>query len=485
MKKLIAAVLFCSIMLFSVNMPYAGNNEQLAQNKEISRDKIKIVRLSKKDFINRYGHNNGIPRTDAEVIKLSERLYSKTKNAKAKEPCGEADFSNLYASLSNPDISNQAVNTVLQQAASSRPNLPQTYQSGNVRIFYTTNDSNAANNVTFDNIVKTAFILNKAWLDFNANFKEPKGFLLDGVRTIDVYVYDLPSYLGVTSSYWDYIELDSQSCVMDNLNRQTTPVHELFHRVQYSYGYDSGIAMNWAVEGTAEWSQKYMASSIGDWKGWANNCLQNTDKALISNRSYDAVLFWIYLTQRTSAIGVSEKEFIKRVWTNYSTGNDMKSAVLQAIKSSMGTNYTFNTMAIQWMLTNYYKDMTNAPAQFDYIDDETTLPGGGPLYHITPVSCAKGTTTGTVSSYGADYLSYSIPSTVGNVSISATGSNYDFAFCYMLIKNGSCVSVQYPQNGCDMTSTYNVNFAPGSVDKVVAIVMGVNDGGNYTLNTTF
>jgi hypothetical protein len=61
MKKLIAAVLFCSIMLFSVNMPYAGNNEQLAQNKEISRDKIKIVRLSKKDFINRYGHNNGIP----------------------------------------------------------------------------------------------------------------------------------------------------------------------------------------------------------------------------------------------------------------------------------------------------------------------------------------------------------------------------------------------------------------------------------------
>ena len=69
----------------------------------------------------------------------------------------------------------------------------------------------------------------------------------------------------MTPSAWNHIDLNSQSVVSDECNRKMTPVHELFHRVQYSYGYESGAPnMQWVVEATASWAQKLCALDVGD-----------------------------------------------------------------------------------------------------------------------------------------------------------------------------------------------------------------------------
>ena len=97
------------------------------------------------------------------------------------------------------------------------------------------------------NIKATAQVLNAAWDDFATNFKEPKHYTAGGKKLIDVRVYDLGTFLfGQTSSTWDHIELNSKQVVRDDCKRKTTPVHELFHRVQYSYDYVSGTGgMRW------------------------------------------------------------------------------------------------------------------------------------------------------------------------------------------------------------------------------------------------
>ncbi|KNY28689.1 hypothetical protein [Pseudobacteroides cellulosolvens] len=210
------------------------------------------------------------------------------------------------------------------------PSLPLTYTSGHFKFYYTTNDSITTNNVTLADIAATAVILNNAWNDFTTNFIEPKSYLSsNNEKLIDVYVYDLGSGLyGQTSSYWNYIELNSNQVVSDYYKRKTTPVHELFHRVQYNYGYISGTSnMSWAVEGTASWSQKYLASDVGDWMQRMNQGLSITDTDLIANRSYNACHFWCYLGQRTTngEYGGIEKDFIKQTWYQYSTnGHNMK-----------------------------------------------------------------------------------------------------------------------------------------------------------------
>lgn len=187
-------------------------------------------------------------------------------------------------------------------------------------------------------------------------------------------------------------------------------VHELFHRVQYSYGYKSGTSnMKWAAEATASWSEKYLASHVGDWMREMNNGLLKPDAAL-TDRSYDACHFWVYLGQR----GNGEKECVKLAWENYQkNGEIMQSAVESVVKARINSQYTFNDFVGRWAFANYHKDLTNAESSFDYDEDELKLKCGdknyGPLASVPRISQTLNANstlndTGSVREYGgADY----------------------------------------------------------------------------------
>ncbi len=99
-----------------------------------------------------------------------------------------------------------------------------------------------------------------------------------------------PTRYGSTSSNWDYMKLNSKLVIRDSCKRRTTSAHELFHRVQYSYGYVTGTPnLRWLVEGTASWSQKYTNSPyIRDYMDLMNAGFNRLDRFLIRRRGHDA-----------------------------------------------------------------------------------------------------------------------------------------------------------------------------------------------------
>ncbi len=450
--------------------------------------KVEVPVLKKPLFLAKFGANQDIPKTNAGVINLARKIYSPRGKSLIKEESGEYIYGTLYAALSNPDISKDAVNEVNTAADADLPALPRTYTRGHFKFYYTTNDSNPNNNVTLSDIRATAIVLNNAWNDYAANFKEPKHYVSNGRKLIDVYVYYLGSSLyGVTSSSWNYIELNSKHVVRNPIKRQTTPVHELFHRVQYRYGYISGTAgMKWGVEGTASWSQKYRAPHIGDWMDRMNQGLALPDYSLLK-RSYNACHYWVYLGQRAG----NERDFIKKVWSTYETnGKKLKKAVNTAIKAQIGSQYNFDTITGWWLFANFYKDVQNAAAGFDYQEDELIRNLGsaiyGPLREVprTTRSLSKGSNlsfNGRVAAYGADYYVFNLNNKVGRVDINVSASSKNFGYAVIELKNQRMVHYRRTPSGGRGNYAYSKTFTPGSLSQVVLVVMGNPGGGNYAV----
>jgi len=451
---------------------------------------ITIPIASRGEFADRLSLDPSIPQTRDTVVQLAQKLYLPEE---IKEECGEDPFGRLFISLTNPDIPDAARDEVDNVIDANTPSLPKTYISGHFKFYYTDNDSNTNHNVTLGEIQATATVLNNAWNNFAQNFIEPKHYLRSAgcvkVKTVDVKVYYLGSYLlGATSSYWNYIKLNSKSVVKISCKRQSTPVHELFHRVQYSYSYVSGTAnLKWAVEGTASWSQKYKAANVGDWMNRMNQGLNIPDVTLISGRAYNACHFWVYLGQR----GNGEVATIKDIWSNFKTnGNNMKAAVETTIQSRVPNGSSMDQFVGWWNIANFYKDISNVSLSFDYEEDELTKTCGGitygPLVHVPRTTRdlnvgSSHTINGSVTPYGADYYVFNIGSSVKKIRIKCTGATQNFGYAVIEIKNDMMVDYESTPAGQKKDYDFKKTIAPGRLSHVAFIVIGNPQGGNYSI----
>jgi len=450
---------------------------------------IKIGILSREEFRATFGDNPDIPLIDAHIIQLAEKLFKpywvrphEPKEA-IDEESREYEVGVLFAALQNPDISHSTRYQVDSIVSVSAPPLPKTYTSGHFKFYYTDSDANPDHNVTEAEIIATASRLNSYWTTYATNFKEPKHYLSGSVKMVDVKVYYLGAGLyGETSSSWNYINLNSKLVVKDACKRRTTSAHELFHRVQYAYGYISGTAnLKWIVEGTASWSQKYTNETIRDYMGRMNSGLSAPDIDLIVSRSYDAAHFWVYLQRRTSWSAIRD------VWATYQTnGKNAKAAVNTVVNSRLGL--TFDGYVRLWARANYIKDLTNA-SLYDYYEDETTTTSCGvtygPLSHVpaTTRTIYKTTKWGkndSVKPYGADYYTFPIASDVTNINIKIDGEDAgNFAYYFVPIKDNAYVSV----TGTTSTDyTYSRTITAGQWHKIAVVIVGGSKGGAYTIS---
>ena len=454
---------------------------------------INIPILPRAEFADRFSRDPAIPQRSDAVIQLARKLYLPERE-EIREECGEVPLGRLFIALTNPDISDEARNEVDNAIDANTPSLPQTYTEGHFRFYYTDNDSNTDHNVTLSDIQATAQALNHAWDNYVQDFIEPKHYVTGGgcspkKKMIDVKVYYLGQYLyGATSSFWDFIELNSKHVVKNSCERQTTPAHELFHRVQYSYGYVSGTSnMKWATEGTASWAQKYKAPAMGDWMDRMNEGLNIPDVDLISGRSYDACHFWVYLGQQ----GNGEVATIREVWSNcQANGNNMKAAVETTIKNRVPNGSSFDQFAGWWASANFFKDLSNASQNYDYQEDELTLSCGGanygPLGQVPRTANdlnvgSNHTINGSVYPYGADYYVFSIGNTVRNIEIVCTGANQNFGYALIEIKDNLMVNYASTPGGQQKDYEFKKTVAPGDLSHVTLVVIGNPQGGNYTI----
>ena len=469
-------------------------------------EKVKGITIpirTKESFRRLFAENPLVPTTNEGILQLANQLYTIEGRDEINETCGERLNGALFAGLSNPEISDNIRAEIDNIMFSIRPELPLTYIGGHFKFYYTTTSTDSRDNVTLADIKATDKILDDAWDDYAKNFTEPKHYLTGGgcvpvEKLIDVDVYYLGTSLyGQTSSYWDYMDLCSDKVVKSSCDRQTTPVHELFHRVQYSYDYISGTAnMLWAVEGTASWSQKYRASSMGDWMDRMDEGLTTPDVNLIKNRSYDACHFWCYMGQR----GKGEMPIIKQVWTTFQSTKNMKKAVESTINAKISNVSTLDEFVAQWTFANYNKDMTNANALHDYKEDEWTRTCGGITYGTLTnvvrdnrfVTVGTNITiNGSVTPYGADYYNLNLDIDAGDgtvvsqvqISVTTSPADRDFSFATIEVLNSSNQNHEITKSGlAQFNRTFT--FTPGDLTDIVLIVVGNPGGGEYTVTIT-
>jgi len=489
-------ILFTIVML---HIPIPGKVQAQEEARQVQFQKSKGITIQvfkSQTFEQKFSGNPLIPRTKEDIISLAKRLYTPATREEILEECAESLYGALFASLANPEITDETRNEVDNIIDLNTPSLPETYTEGHFKFLYTTNNTNTDHNVTLNEIKETAKVLNAAWDDYAANFTTPKHYLsgsgCDKKRMIDVKVYYLGSNLyGSTGSSLDYIELNSKKVVKDNCRRQTTPVHELFHRVQYSYGYISGTAkLKWAVEGTAAWSQKYRAPNVGDWMDRMDQGLSDPDLDLIADRSYNACHFWCYLGQS----GQGEMPTIKLVWSTFNTnGNNMVNAVVTAIQNRVPNGATLDQFAGWWSFANYYKDVSNASASFDYEEDEwirtCNSTTHGPLVSVPHTANtlnvgSNHTINGSVASYGADYYVFSIGSNVQNVQINVAASTNNFGYAVIELNNNTMVTYQRTPAGGWSNYQFSKTISPGSLSHITLVVIGNPNGGNYTVTAS-
>jgi hypothetical protein len=453
---------------------------------------IKLEVLPQAVFAARFGNNPDVPRTEAGIIALARKLYPsrEVKQPEALAPpaqeCREYEEGVLFAALQNPAVSDLTRRQVDLLIAATVPELPKTYTSGYFTFYYTDNDPNHDHNVTLEDIQATAARLNAYWNNYVANFTTPQHYVSRGRKMVDVNVYYLgDGYFGVTSSFRDHINLNSKLTVSNACKRRTTSAHELFHRVQYSYGYVSGTAkMKWIVEGTASWSQKYTEQNIRDYMNRMNQGLNRPNLNLINDRSYNACHFWVYLQYL-----VGSWTAIRDVWAAFeSNGKNPKAAVNTVATNELGLN--FDQFAQAWVKTNYIKDLDNADfGNYAYDETEVTKTSCGitygPLNQVprTTNTIIDNTTSftleGSVGPYGAVYYDFPLGVDLTELQMQGTGTAPgNFSYHFIGIKNNHRV---YLVNRTSDSFTYNKTLAPGQWDKLALVVAGRSRGGDYTI----
>ncbi len=504
--------------------------------------------LKAANFQSMFGNNPEVPKSDAALVALARELESPAGRQKMDE-CGEYEFGLLFAGLSNPNVSDGArrqVDEILAGPAQqplkrgdmkglpgrgggeirsaeaslipnfigagltavqgtppgTKPTFNRERIVGKFRFLYTDNNARASQNSTLANINATATILNNAWTNFVTNFRKPSHYIrwtfstsppwLIPNETIDVECYDLGSgLLGSTSSSWNSMRLCSAKVINNTLKRQTTSVHELFHRVQYAYGYVSGTAgMKWIVEATASWSQKYRAPGVGDWMDRMNSGLGSPANALLG-RSYDACHWWVYMGQRAG----NERLAVRDTWQRYSTnGKNTIEAVNHTIKGRIGSAYSFDTIVNWWLFANYYKNLaTNSSnyTTFSYTENALVInhPGGvtyGPLAQVPRTTTALNVGTnysnsGSVAKYAARYYVFNVNSAVRRVEIKVTGASANFGYGVIDIKDNRGIGYTRTPAGGVKDQTYNKTYSAGQVTQIAVIVMGIPNGGSFTV----
>ena len=432
-------------------------------------------------------------------FKFSEKTYTLASNEQENvEWCGESTVGLLETVLLSNLISKDAKKEIRNMISNSMPTLEKEKTIGHFKFKWTENSPDSLDNVTEDNIDATAVILNESWERYTNDFRQPKSNLIDSLRIIDVEVYSNPRLHGSTMSHSNTIFLNSSTVVMDACRRQTTSAHELFHRVQYSYGYVTGTPNQaWWVEALGAWSQEYSYHAINDYVTRVNWGLAKPNLKLL-NRSYDACHYWKYFGEQLMKRNLevtSEQQALREFLEEFATnGFDAKAASEAITLKRISMN--FDRFFQDWSKANYIKDLDNPNDRYEYEKDEEITTSCsriyGPYKHVEPIvdkvidsnSFSWISQQMEVDQYGTDYLHFEIRTGVTDITFrfeaNVWGGKGKFSTHFILIKNNRREKIYNNVNG--ENRTWNLNFSSGQYDRCVLIVNGLSSGGQYEVS---
>jgi len=290
----------------------------------------------------------------------------------------------------------------------------------------------------------------------NLGFNEPPD------SHMNVYLKDLLDDLGVIDCYWSpsigwHVANITIDIDMNPGLANVTCAHEFFHTIQLSYLPDAPDTFedDWIAEGTATWIMSKVYPEYigyGSYIDWVNDYIGNPDR-LITELSYPAVLYWIFLEEHYGGISTVENVL------QQTTSKDGIFAV-NATLNSKGT--TFTDVFEEWTIANYLKNSSYSNGElFDQIAlsvPHFTYEGTDRLFHPD------------VSDWGADY--FEVSSSVIYMPIQFIGEESQ-SVTKIFIEHGVAIV-----SGFELSATYEGTFflmQANNLDKVVVIVRSLGN----------
>ncbi len=308
-------------------------------------------------------------------------------------------------------------------------------------VYYTTDTDDSPHHINSEaQAQRVADNLEATWdryvNDPDFDLRVPKN---TDVEELEVWIYDI-GYLGVTSSSWNYMKIDSGYVRNDDLlQTKATPLHELFHRVQYKY--DKSDEDSWAVEGQAKFMEDQVFTDLDDASGTQyqlrSNSYLGSPNWDVTTASYNASLFWKYFTEQYGS-ATDEPELgvdaIRHYWeAGESPGVANTSSVDNALDALGYPAVTFDDVYRDWIVANYTKDLATVPDdKYAYVDDD-----GNPY---SSVDKALNTSIG-----AGDYM------TMTSEMIDRWGAQY-----YRVTPEPSCTSINFNFDLNSGSPAYNV-----------------------------
>jgi len=219
---------------------------------------------------------------------------------------------------------------------SPMPSFENRLQTDHFVLRWTNQSRHSEDNISDRQIIKdTAEYMEIAWGKYVSLFGR-KPYMAPGRDNIEVVFRDMDCY-GVSDPPNGPIQFNSYAWVNNRGIRQPTSAHELFHKMQYAYGYKTSWKPKepylWFTEGTAAWSEVFV------WGRVSRTCKVDTifrDTKLGLYQADDmAMPFWIYCVQGNHPN--PNNAFIVKIFEKCEQLRDERLALNEAIKETYGS----------------------------------------------------------------------------------------------------------------------------------------------------
>lgn len=232
---------------------------------------------------------------------------------------------------------------------------------------WTNASSHLADNLTDPEVVnQTACYFETAWGKLTGLFGRTP-YLPPGSSKMEVIFHDLDCY-----AYADPpggpIELNSFVWMRMPSIRQSTSAHELFHKLQYAFGYKTrwppGKPMLWFTEGTAAWAEVFV------WGRVTRSCkiegmFHDMDMDICDAEDM-ALPFWIYFV--SGNIGVPKDRLMVKFFEKYEEKKgDVDSALFDVILDSYGSVDSFFRLFAQERKRDFWPEPGQQPCNYTHI----------------------------------------------------------------------------------------------------------------------
>lgn len=406
--------------------------------------------------------------------------------------CGEAAWNRLFQGLSNPRLAPAQREAIEADIDADMPTFDHSTETDHFILRWTDSSTNTTDNITDASIItETGGFLEEAWSRYHTAFGRTP-HIPSGSTKIEVVFYDIGTPNGQTTADGP-LELNSSKWVATPGMRQPVSAHELFHKLEYAFGFRTSWSpaspYQWFSEGLSSWAEVFVWQRVSS-ASKITGMFTNPDLNLY-DASYSALPFWIFFEVRQKN-NATDNPILHFLNTCEPTGN-ITGALEQVIDEEWPPNNVYGQLDTFYALFARERRIgawRSGPAGGLYpsiqAPDGTVIT---PALSITDVRIGLSdtyTVAGTVSALGSDYYRFVFEPDANSETFSfsvtgAAGGNYS---CYLLWeKNNAWIRATFSAGSVGSYSHSEVvNLA--DADALVLAISGRGIGGAYTLNAS-